>query len=192
MVGMEIILWIPIDLDKENRKRITKSIVYEWNGRNGASLYNLTEYAKLLDNIFGTNLVSQLVRDYGEFIQKPKKTFTTRISPFFAYQPAEYNKTRDIAAQSELFKNLLKSYNSISRECKKTEIDFEANEEYERRTFYEKSRFREGVRQITDGQSSSIIQEEGVQPNIEVESKRIDGGEQNPENNLQGTDEEQK
>jgi len=151
----------PIYLDKENRDRMTKEITVNW--RSGTK--SMLLYAMLLDDIFGTNFQKDLACDYGEFIRKPKSAIIFSDEYEYGYLG------RDFAAKSKLFKNLSKSYKSIAKECKKTESSFRANEYANRRAFYEKSRFREEMKQSPDNQNANPLRE-GIQQQTNEQEKQ--------------------
>lgn len=161
---------VPEYLDEINRYRMAKEIKLSFDV-DGIATKNILEYAIFLDNIFDTYYATDLARDYERFVEKPPKKFDNIM---YGYTP-EY-KTKDFAAKSKLFKNLLKSYNSILKECQKTETNFRAKEEANRRAFYGKSKFREEIKQIHDAQDSNTSRENIQQgPN---EPEKADEGEQ--------------
>ena len=165
--------FVPEYLDEINRYRMAKEIKLSFDV-DGIATKNILEYAIFLDNIFDTNYATDLARDYVRFVEKPPKKFYNIV---YGWIP-EY-ETKDFVAKSKLFKNLLKSYNSILKECKKTETNFRAKEEANRRAFYGKSKFRKEIKQLPDSQNSNIIREEIQQDqSVTIESEKADEGEQ--------------
>ena len=153
---------IPSYLDEKNRTRMRKGI-------DGLCGDFLISYAMFLDDIFGTNFANDLACDFGEFIQNPQKAFVSRFREniLSEWDGIGYNH-RDFSAKSKLFKNLFKSYIRIAKECEKTENSFRSNEQVNRRTFYEKSRFREEMKQGIDNHTFNSIPK-----NIEEGKKEI-------------------
>ena len=140
---------IPTYLDETNRYRMTQQM------KLGSSneVFTMLRYAMFLDDIFGTNFANELACEYGNFIQNSKKEILFK-------RENHYYTNKDIAKKSKLFKNLLKSYTSMAKECKKTESSFRANENANRRAFYEKSKFREEVKQLPDNQSYNTVRKD--------------------------------
>lgn len=138
--------YVPLYLDEANRKRMSKSIYV----KNIRDTEDIMKYSVFLDNIFGTKFANELASDYGEFIQNPKATFSTRLS-------MEELTTKDFSAKSRIYKELLKGYNGIVEQCKKNEVTFRQTEETQRRTFYEKSKFREEMEYQPDNENSSTV-----------------------------------
>lgn len=136
--------------------------------------WNLFRYTAFIDEIFGTDFANNLAVDFAEFILNPKSTLLTKLMDSLGYydvcalRDSEYYASRDLAAQSRLFKNLAKSFNSISKECEETETDFRAKEEANRRAFNKKHQFKERIKQIPDNQSSRTTHE-----NTQQSTKRI-------------------
>ena len=152
----------PSYLDEKNRTRMRKGI-------DGLCGDFLISYAMFLDDIFGTNFANNLACDFGEFIQNPQKAFVSRFREniLLEWDGIGYNH-RDFSAKSKLFKNLFKSYIRIAKECEKTENSFRSNEQANRRAFYEKSRFREEMKQGIDNNTFNSIH-----PNIQEGKKEI-------------------
>lgn len=142
---------IPISLDKENRKRLTRTIYTD----EGNPSQEMLRYAMFLDDILGTNFANDLARDYGEFIQNSKTTYISKYS-----------------AKSKLFKNLLKSYIRIAKVYVKTETKFRGNEEANRRAFYEKSRFREEIKQNADTSRVYVTKRGKIQIKNKTEDRK--------------------
>lgn len=140
---------IPIYLDEKDRTRMTKT-EYIDNTR------HLMKYAMFLDDIFGTNFANDLACDLGEYMQNPQKTFKARFRHEHLID-MDYDYEIDLSASSKLYKNLLKNYIRIAEECKETETAFRKNEAANRRTFYEKSRFREEMKQGIDNHTFNSI-----------------------------------
>lgn len=162
---------VPIYMEKENMNRMTQEIYLNFKEEGLHRI--MLEYALFIDDIFETNFATDLARDFGEIIQNDKRTIGTILGLTTDYYP------RDFSAKSLTFKNLLKSYRSISKECRKKETNFRANEQVNRRAFYGKSKFREEIRQLPDSQNSNTIREDIQQEqNVTIEPDQVDEGEQ--------------
>lgn len=139
---------IPAYLDKINRDRMTKEI--DIGSEKTCETRTMLEYARLIDDIFKTDFATDLARDYGKFMQNP---------PRLGEYESNYER-KHFEAKSKLFRKLSKSYKCIAKECEKTENSFRSNEEANRRAFYEKSRFREEVKQLPDNQSFNTVRKD--------------------------------
>lgn len=151
--------------------------------RNDTS-WDIFGYTAFIDEIFGTDFANNLALDFVKFMKNPKSTLSTKLLDFLGYygdrtwRESESYASRDLAAESRLFKNLAKSFNSISKECEETETDFRAKEEANRRAFNKKHQFKERIKQIPDNQSPSTIQENTQQSEKEQLEQESDGMEQ--------------
>ena len=118
-------------------------------------------YAILLDRIFQTNLANDIAIEYGNIIENSN----SRKSTYWSW------------GKSKIFKNLLKSYWNIERECRATISTFMRREQTNRRTFYEQTAFKERIKQTGDFQTGTIEQSTelkdraGIEPSEEGEIK---------------------
>ena len=116
-------------------------------------------YAILLDRIFQTNLANDIAIEYGNIIENSN----SRKSTYWSW------------GKSKIFKNLLKSYWNIERECRATISTFMRREQTNRRTFYEQTAFKERIKQTEDSQTGTIEHPAKSNDGIYLEQANLDG-----------------